>query len=128
MDTNKLILPELSYTITGICFSVHNELGRFEKEKKYGDLIEKKLKESNINYRREIFIGSSGNIADFLIEGVLILELKAKRTLVKNDFIQTQNYLQQSGVKLGILINFRNCYIKPVRIVRIEHNYSKLVV
>lgn len=47
-DTNntniKIIYPELSYLITGICFAVHNELGRFSREKQYSDAIEKKAK------------------------------------------------------------------------------------
>ena len=46
----KLIYPELSYEITGLCFNIHNELGRYAKEKSYGDLFEQKLKINKINY------------------------------------------------------------------------------
>ena len=43
---NKLIFPELSYLLVGICFDVHNVLGRFAREKQYSNLIELRLKEA----------------------------------------------------------------------------------
>ena len=126
MDTNKkLLYPELSYTLTGICFSVHNELGSYSREKQYGDVIELKLKESSISYQRECRISDSANIIDFIIENKILLELKAKRILVKADYYQTQRYLQETMLKLALLVNFRNKFIKPVRIVRIDTENKK---
>lgn len=126
MNTNpqnhsfELIYPELSYEVNGICFSTHNELGQYSREKQYGDSVEQKLKERQIVYSREFPIASSGNIVDFFIDNKIILELKSKRILGKNDYEQVQRYLQESGARLGLLVNFRNKYIKPVRIVKID--------
>ena len=117
---NKVLHPELSYLITGILFSVHNELGQYSKEKQYGDLIEKKLKESKITYNREVIVGNSGNILDFIIENKIVIELKASRIITKEHYRQIQNYLQQTGLNLGLLVNFREKYIKPIRIIRIN--------
>ena len=46
-----------------------------------------------------------------------MLEFKAKNS-DKEDYYQTQRYLQQTGYKLAILVNFRGKYIKPKRIVK----------
>lgn len=118
--SKKVIHPELSYSVTGILFEVKKELGQYAREKQYGDLIEQKLKESNIQYEREIAIGNTGNIIDFLIENKIILELKAMRFITKDNYRQIQNYLQHAKVKLGILANFREKFLKPVRVVRID--------
>ena len=127
-NANKLIYPKLSYLIVGTCIDVHNELGKFGKEKQYADLFEQKLKEAKILYKRELKIGESGNIVDFLIGKKILLELKAKRVITKKDYYQIQRYLQEAKVKLGILVNFRGNYIKPIRVIRIDtKNKSKFL-
>jgi len=116
----NLIYPKLSYSTNGILFSTHNELGCYAREKQFGDVIKRKLIEKNIIYLREVVVGNSGNRIDFIIDGKIILELKSKRKLIKEDFEQVQRYLQETKLKLGILVNFRDQYIKPIRIVRID--------
>ena len=123
-NTGKLIYPELSYLLTGICFDTHNTHGRFAREKQYGDFIEEKLKERNVIYKREHNIGE-GNFVDFFIEDKIILEIKAKRLITKEDFYQLQRYLQSSNKRLGLLVNFRNRYLKPIRIIRIDTDIRK---
>lgn len=118
--TNKVIYPEISYLITGVCFEVHNELGRYCREKQYSDEIERKLKTIKLLYKRELLVKGTGNILDFLIDDKIVLEVKAKRIITKEDYFQTQRYLQVLNIKLGLLVNFRDKYIKPVRIVRID--------
>ena len=124
----KLIFPELSYLITGVCFGVHNQLGRYARERQYSDLLETKLKEIKIPYKRELKIEKTGNIVDFLIDDKIILELKTKPLVLKEDYYQTQRNLQASDVKLALLVKFRNRYLKPIRVIKIETNVKNKFV
>jgi len=120
----KLIYSDITYKINGILFGVHNELGRFCNEKQYSDSIENKLKEANIIYKREEVIPSSfegelkgRNKVDFVIEDKIILEVKTKRMLDKDDYYQVRRYLDAFNKKLGILVNFRQKLLQPKRIL-----------
>ena len=124
-DTNgKILYRELSYRVTGLLFEVHNALGRYCREKQYGDALAKLLTESNIAFEREkplplpLVEDIDTNKADFIVEESILLELKAKPIVSKADYVQIQRYLQATKIKLGLLINFRNKYLKPIRIIR----------
>jgi len=124
-NEKRLIEKELSYKLTGIFFEIHNELGRFAREKQYADLLEKKLKETNIKYRRELPLKTSNktsNIFDFIIEDRILIELKRKPVNTPDDYRQIMRYLESTGLELGILVNFGLEYLKPKRIL----NYKLL--
>lgn len=121
----KLIYPDLSYRVTGVCFNVHNELGRYCREKQYADAVEKRLLDQHTKYKREFRLSDFGNIFDFIVEDKIILELKAKTVVSKEDYYQLQRYLQSTKYKLGLLVNFRNRYIKPIRVIKIDTDARK---
>lgn len=131
MEGDKLIYPELSYKITGIIFATQNELDRFFNEKQYGDALEEKFKKERINYKREKIIPEAfegelkgRNKVDFIIEDKIILEIKAKRLLIKEDYYQMKRYLIAFNKKLGLLVNFRDRYIKPRRVINSNVNVN----
>lgn len=127
-NDEKLVYPELSYALTGICFHTHNQLGRFAREKQYCDLIARLLEDAKISFRREYTIPNTGNRVDFLIEDKIILEAKAKSFVLKEDYYQLQCYLQILQCKLGLLVNFRSRYLKPYRVIRIDTDARKKFV
>ena len=121
---NNVLYPELSYKICGLCFNAHNKLGRYLKEKQYADYLEQLFKDNNIKYVREkallaAFEGEKPgrNIPDFIIEDTIILDLKAKYIVTKDDYFQMQRYLNSYNKKLGLIINFRRKYLAPKRII-----------
>ena len=123
-DTNKIIHKELSYQINGLMFDVHNSLGRFCREKQYGDAFEKLLKEFNIQYEREkslpieIIDNQFTNRVNFAINNTLLVDFRAKSIVTKEDYYQMNRYLEASGHNLGLIVNFRNKYLKPIRVIR----------
>ncbi len=128
---NDIIYQELSYVLNGVFFKVHNELSRFAKERQYGDAVEILLKEKGIAYQREyevsfIVEGKSvkGNRVDFIIEGKIVLEFKAKPLITKEDYLQMKRYLVATGYRLGMLVNFHQQYLKPKRVLNPDKHIS----
>ena len=124
VEHDRVIYPELSYQVIGILFKVHNELGRYCNEKQYGDAIERHLKELGLKYKRELVLersfeseGMGRNRIDFLVDDKIILELKAKRIIEREDYFQMRRYLFSGKKKLGILVNFQQKYIAPKRVL-----------
>ena len=123
MSKENILFAELSFKITGLFFRVHNKLGRFRSEKTYGDALEKELQDAEISYVREVPIGPSfeeenprRNIPEFLIEDTIVIDLKAKRIVTKEDYFQMKRYLAASKKRLGIIVNFRQNYLAPKRV------------
>ena len=126
---NKIIYPELSYKLTGLCYEVQGKLRRFCSEKQYSDALEVLLKKNGIVFQREKFIpiqfeeeSIQGIFPDFLIENSIIVDLKAKKFITKDDYNQMMMYLQLLNKKLGLIVNFRNTYIKPKRILNSQYS------
>ncbi len=120
----KVLYPELSYLIYGLCYKVHNELGRFKNEKQYADAFEALLKKNDIKYEREKALPISfedekerRNIPDFIIEDEIIADFKAKRVISKADYYQIKRYLDCYKKELGLIVNFREYYLKPKRVL-----------
>jgi len=119
-NTKHIIQKELSYNIAGILFKVHNNIGRFCREKQYCDEIEMLLKERDIKYKRELEDGL-GNRFDFIIEDKIVLEVKAKNSINKEDYFQVKRYLELNNIELGLLVNFRYTFLKPKRIINTKY-------
>jgi len=124
---DKIFYPDLSYKINGILYKVHNRLGRYCNEKQYGDMIEELLKKEGIKFEREkilpkMFEGEKEgrNKIDFLIEEKIVLEIKAKTIIEKSDYYQIMRYLKILNKKLGLLVNFRNRYLRVKRVINPE--------
>lgn len=125
--TTNLIYPELSYKLNGLFFEIQNKLGRFSTEKQCADALEMLLKENNIPYEREkeilIPFGKkeiSGNRVDFLIRNKILVDIKSKKYITREDYLQMRRYLQAANLKLGLIVNFRSKSVVIKRVINSE--------
>ena len=123
----ELIYPDLSYKITGLFYAIHNELGRFLLERQYADSLAMSLEKAAIPYEREVKVSIdyenkqiSAGVADFVIDNKIIVDLKAKKFITKEDYNQMMRYLKAKKIRLGMIVNFRSTYLKPRRILNKE--------
>ena len=104
---------ELTSKIIGCAMTVHKALGSGFREVIYQRALEIEMSYAGIAFQREfempIFyrenhIGT-GRV-DFLVEGIVSVELKAIGKLENEHFAQAINYLEAYNLEIGLLINF----------------------
>ncbi len=109
-------LPEtksIVKTTVGLAMKVHRTLGAGFLEAVYANALALELDRCGVVFRREhrIAVRYDGTIvgeyiADFLLENVLVVELKAVEALSKGHSLQLVNYLTATRFDLGLLLNF----------------------
>lgn len=109
-DDNYAHLTEL---IIGSCFEVMNELGCGFLEIVYKNALIVALQDKGIKVEFEkrfgvVFRGRTIGIfvADLVVEGKVILELKSCESLHGEHQAQLINYLTVSNIPVGLLVNF----------------------
>jgi len=121
----EYIYKDENYTIVGILFEVHKNLGKGFSEIVYKDAIEYELQQQNIPYQREKeFSVNYKNTtlkhkfyADFVVYDKIILEIKTVDCFNSSHYNQCLNYLKVSKNKLAILANFNLVSLEYKRII-----------
>jgi GxxExxY protein len=114
MGLTKVSINDLAYHVIGAAIEVHKVLGPGLLESVYHKCLEKELKLRNIGFISEYKIpysykGTDINIelrCDFLIEDVLVVELKSVENFLPVHQAQTLTYMKLLNSPKGILINF----------------------
>ena len=100
--------------VIGACVEVHRALGPGLLESVYEVCLAHELSNVGIAYARQVPIAVSykdvdldcGFRADLLVEGRLLVELKAVEKLLHVHVSQVVTYLKLSGIEVGLLVNF----------------------
>lgn len=119
MITQKYI-TDLTYRINGACIEVHRVLGAGLAEIVYHKALEREFHLRNIPYKSEFVIPviyKDENLncdfkCDFLIEDLIVLEIKSVSHTLDLHKYQVINYINLLKVPKGILVNFnvKNLY------------------
>lgn len=110
-----LIHEELSHEVVGAGMTVHRILGSGLLENAYEQAMVIELEDRGIRVERQkefrlVYKGREAGIyfADLVVEGKIILELKAVTLITKVMEAQLMNYMRLAGIGVGYVMNFRN--------------------
>jgi len=122
MDINKL-----SSKIIGAAIEVHKTLGPGLLESAYEECLCHELNRNKLSFERQkalpvVYKGKRldcGYKLDIVVENTIVLELKSCEQIEPIHKAQLLTYLKLSGLKVGLLLNFRVSVMRDgiVRIV-----------
>ncbi len=117
-----LVYEELSYVIRGALYEVYNTLGPGFREETYKLDVCNELQRRGVKTAREVGyevqykdVVIDVYRADIVVDGKVVLELKAVDELHPRHTAQLLSYLKASGLHLGMLVNFGKDRLQIVR-------------
>jgi GxxExxY protein len=132
METER-IEDDLTYKIIGCAMKVHTTLGNGFQEVIYQRALAIEMRKAGLTFERELEmqihyegedIGTRR--VDFLVEQLIMVELKAVKMLEDVHLAQGLNYLVAYKLDKGLLINFgaRSLEVKRLRHPKNKHPNS----
>jgi GxxExxY protein len=116
---------ELSGRIIEAAIAVHRELGPGFLESIYESALKTALRHRGIVYESQkevavLFEGEEAGVhrLDLMVEGQIVVELKAVKALEDLHFAQVRSYLKATGAHVGLLMNFNVPTLVVKRVVR----------
>jgi GxxExxY protein len=108
-------LNEITYQINGAVYEVNKVLGGGFLEKVYENALLVELRKRGLRAESQLPITVKYKdqvvgdyFADIVVEGKVILEIKAIESLSKIHEAQLLNYLRATGTTIGLLVNFKH--------------------
>jgi GxxExxY protein len=121
----EMLYEELSGTVIGAAMEVHKLLGSGFLESVYERALASELTGRQIPFERQVPITvmykqtQVGEYrADSLVDGKIILEIKATTALIAEHYAQALHYLTATGRRLALLLNFGTRSLQLKRIIR----------
>ena len=116
---------DITKRILGAAFEVHGALGPGFLESIYEEALVKEFQRNALAFRRqpEIDVSYKGEIIgthrlDLLVEGCVVVELKAVNNLIDAHSATALSYLTATGLSVALLLNFSKPSLEYKRLVR----------
>ncbi len=113
-----------SYAVIGAAMKVHNELGAGLREKPYENAlaIELRTQGFEVAQQRSYPIFYLKHVVgdcqpDLIINESLVVDTKAIDKIGENEVAQMLNYLRITGLKIGLVVNFKPYKLAWKRVV-----------
>ena len=113
MNNKEFKHKEITEQIIKLFYQVYNELGFGFLEKVYQNALFMELVANGfeVEPQKQIKVYYKGRqigeyYADIIVNGLVILELKAAESLVEEHELQLINYLKATNIEVGLLLNF----------------------
>lgn len=120
----QLLHGDISGKVIGAAFEVHKVLGCGFLEAVYEEALAREMRLRGIQFERQkpleiLYKGEpiKEYVCDFLVEGKIVVELKAIRRLSEVEEAITLNYLKASSIRVGLLFNFGEPSLKYQRLI-----------
>lgn len=130
---NKIEFDDIIYKINGCAMKVHNTLGNGFQEVIYQRCLAIEMERVGLSFNREqeqtIFykdIEVGTRRADFIVEDLVIVELKALINLEDVHLAQAKNYVVAYNKPIGLLINFGAKSLQFKKIFNSGRNYNSV--
>lgn len=111
---------EIAKEIVDASFEIHTKLGPGLFESVYEEVLFDELDNRGFFLERQVEVPifwnqkkmRKGFVADLIIEESVIIEIKSVEKLANVHYKQLLTYLKLTHIKLGLLINFNEAFIK----------------
>jgi GxxExxY protein len=125
MAEADLVHSELTRQIIGAAMEVHSNLGPGFLESVYESAMAIEMNLRNVPYERQkaipvMYKGEKARefTCDLLVDGKVLVELKAIQLITAVEEAQVLNYLRATGLRVGLLLNFGQRSLKYKRLVQ----------
>ena len=124
VDDHELVLKDEVYAVVGCAMEVLNELGHGLLEKPYENALAVELGRQDIPFQQQprfpvVYKGVSVGeyVPDLITHEQVVVDTKVIDRISHHEIGQIMNYLKITGLRVGLILNFKRTKLEWKRVV-----------